>query len=101
MTDFYEIPITSAPRQRFNTTLNGRSCQFDVNYNVTTDRWSFDLWIDSVLVLAGRRIVLGVDLVEPFRFGIGKIFAVAWEPGAVPDRTGLPSGAVRLINAVD
>ncbi|MEP9376211.1 hypothetical protein ABLE91_05835 [Aquabacter sp. CN5-332] len=101
MTTFYEIPITNAARQRFITTLNGRSCQFDVNFNVTTQRWSFDLEIEGTLVLAGRRIVLGVDLLEPFKLGLGQIFAVAWTPGALPDREGLPSGAVRLINAVD
>lgn len=100
MTIFYELPITDAARQRFSTTLNGRSCQFDVTYNPTTGRWSFDLTIDRTPVLHGRRIVLGVDLVGAFNFGIGKVFAVAWQAGALPGRTELPSGAVRLFNAV-
>ncbi len=81
--------------------MNGRRVQMRLVYNVKADRWSFDLWVDDVAVLKGRRIVTGCDLVGAFAFGIGQIVAAPWEDAALsPDRQTLPAGRVRLINIV-
>ena len=94
-----ELPITSAPSQAFTTTLSGQRCDFVVNYSTWANRWSFDLAVEGVSVLAGRRIVTGVDLVAPFRLGLGSIIAAAWgDQLAVPDRETLPAGVVRLFH---
>lgn len=93
-----EIPIIYAPSQRLTTALAGRQCDFLVNYNPTSNRWSFDLTVDGELRLAGRRIVIGADLL-PASLGLGQLRAVDWTgKGAEPGRTELPSGAVRLIH---
>jgi hypothetical protein len=87
--------------QQFGTIINGRRVTIRLRYNTTMDRWSFDLSIDNLPVLTGRRIVTGVDLLKPFNLGLGAIIAVAVTPGAVPDRAALPAGTVLLIQASD
>lgn len=94
-----EFIITNAADQQFGTILNDRRVTIRLRYNPTTDRWSFDLSIDDLPVLHGRRIVMGIDLLAPFDFGIGMIFALPTEAGEEPDRDGLPSGLVRLYHA--
>ncbi|QIG69522.1 hypothetical protein EVC17_039 [Rhizobium phage RHph_Y1_1] len=94
-----EFPITDAADQQFGVVLNDRRVTVRVRYNPTTDRWSFDLSIDDVPVLYGRRIVTGVDLLRAYNFGIGLIFAAAVTSGAVPDRSSLPAGLVRIFYA--
>lgn len=94
-----ELPITSAPSQAFTTTLSDKRCDFRVDYSTWADRWSFDLSVEGVPVLAGRRIVTGVDLIAPFRLGIGSIIAAGWgDQEAEPNRDNLPSGVVRLFH---
>lgn len=87
--------------QQFGTIINGRRVTIRLRYNVTSDRWSFDLSIDDQPVLHGRRVVTGVDLLAPFDFGLGVIFAAAVTTGAVPDRNALPNGTVRMFHATD
>lgn len=82
--------------QQFSTVVAGRRVTIRLRYNPTSDRWSFDLSIDDLPVLHGRRVVTGVDLLAPFDFGVGAIIAAAVTPGAEPDRRGLPLGTVRL-----
>lgn len=96
-----EFPIIDAADQQFGAILNGRRVTIRLRYNVTTDRWSFNLSIDDVPVLHGRRIVLGVDLLAAFNFGIGAIFAYADNPAAEPNRDNLPAGVVRLFHGDD
>lgn len=90
--------IAEHPDQQFATILNGRRVTLRLRYNVTTERWSFDLSIDDLPVLHGRRIVTGVDLLAPFGFGIGMIVAAPIKPGSEPDRTSLPNGNVKLFH---
>lgn len=97
-----ELPIIDAPSQAFTTTLSGRRCDFVVNYSTWSNRWAFDLDIDGVRVLSGRKIVMGVDLIQPFGLGIGSIVAAPWgDDPAEPGRTELPSGRVRLFHVED
>lgn len=93
-----EFKILDEPRQRFSVILNFRRVTFDLWYNPTSDRWSFDMALDGEPVLSGRRIVTGVDLIAPFHFDIGSIFA--YSPlGLDPDRNNLPQGLVKLYYA--
>lgn len=94
-----EIKIIDHARQRFAVVLNNRRVTFEVWYSRYTNRWSFDLMIDNGPILQGRRIVLGVDLLRPFNFGVGAVFALADLEGAEPGRDELPRGAVRLYHA--
>lgn len=87
--------------QQFATVLNGRRVTIRLRYNVTIDRWSFDLSIDDLPVLHGRRIVPGVDLLEPFRFGIGMLAAAPIKTGSLPGRTDLPNGNVKLFHLTE
>jgi len=96
---YREIPIIDASSQAFTTTLAGKRCDFVVNYSTFANRWSFDLDVESVRVLSGRRIVLGVDLIAPFNLGIGSLVAAQWgDEDVEPGRTELPSGRVRLFH---
>lgn len=85
--------------QQFGTIINGRRVTIRLRYNPTSDRWSFDLSIDDKPVLQGRRVVTGVDLLAPFDFGLGVIFAASITDGSAPDRAALPAGTVRLFHA--
>lgn len=93
------LNIIDAADQQFGAVLADRRVTLRVRYNPTSGRWSLDLAIDDVPVLHGRRIVPGVDLLKPFKLGIGSIFAVPIVEGAEADRENLPSGAVRLFHA--
>lgn len=94
-----EFPIIDTADQQFGVIMNTRRVTIRVRYNPTVDRWSFDLSVDDTPVLYGRRIVTGVDLLAPFRLGLGALFAVATAAGLNPDRQGLPSRLVRLYTA--
>lgn len=90
--------IIDTADQQFGTVINNRRVTIRLRYNVTTDRWSFDLSIDDLPVLHGRRVVTGADLLAAFDFGLGMIFAYS-ETGAQPGRDALPNGTVRLFQA--
>lgn len=91
--------IIDAADQQFAALVGGRRITVRVRYNATSDRWSFDLAIDDKPVLTGRRIVAGADLLAPFGFGVGIIFASPNTEGALPGRRELPAGDVRLYQA--
>ncbi|MBN9074289.1 MAG: hypothetical protein J0H34_22355 [Rhizobiales bacterium] len=90
--------ISTEPVQQFATILNDRRVTLLLRYSVTTDRWSLDLSIDDLPVLVGRRIVTGIDLLEPFDFGIGMLVAAPIKAGAKPTREDLPNGNVKLFH---
>lgn len=99
MTDFYEITVTDDEMQRLDTFLNGKSISLAFNYNSFSDRWSFDLWIAGELVLTGRRLILGANLLRPFDFGLGSLHVFDWVEGSKPGRKELPRGDCRVISA--
>lgn len=94
-----EFPIIDTADQQFGVIMNARRVTIRLRYNPTTDRWSFDLSVDDTPVLYGRRIVTGIDMLAPFNFGLGALFAIATTAGSVPDRQGLPTRLVRLYTA--
>ena len=95
------LKIIDATAQSFSTQLNGKRIAFFFRYNSTSDRWSFDLSIEEVLVLSGRRIIVDTNLLHPFvNYDIGMIFCLDPEgQGNEANRDNLPGGIVRLYNA--
>jgi hypothetical protein len=91
--------IIDAADQQFGTIINNQRVTIRLRWNLTSGRWSFDLSIDDLPVLTGRRVVSGIDLLSAFNFGIGAIFALPAVPTALPGREELPSGDVRLYHA--
>lgn len=97
-----EFIITDAPDQEFTIQAGGKRCAFRFRYNPTSDRWTFDLSIQDVPQLSGRRVVLGIDLLAPFAFGIGAVFAVDYAAaGVLPDRAALPARTVRIYHHIE
>jgi len=95
------LQVIDAADQQFGAIFNRRRVTIRLRYNVTIDRWSFDLSIDDLPVLYGRRIVTGIDLLANFNFGIGQLFAWPMVDGAEPNRENLPNGNVRLYQVND
>ena len=93
--------VIDAADQQFGAILNRRRVTIRLRYNPSTDRWSLDLSIDNLPVLHGQRVVLGVDLLGGYGFNIGQLFAWPMVEGAMPDRTNLPNGNVRLYYVSD
>jgi len=96
-----EFAVTDDADQGFAALINDRRVSLRLRYNPTSARWNLDLSIDDLPVLHGRRIVTGVDLLAPFDFGIGVVFAFAVTPGSAADRDALPSGRVRLYHTTE
>lgn len=94
-----EFRVTADPNQQFSVFIGGRRVTLRLWWATVTNRWSFDLSIDDLPVITGRRIVTNVDLLRPFGLDIGSIFCVPIVPDSVPDRTGLPNGNCRLYHA--
>lgn len=96
-----ELKIEDHADQQFEAVLERRRVTMRLWYNGTTERWELDLSIDDLPVLNGRRVVLGVDLLKPFNFGIGVLFAADVVAGSLPNRTSLPAGLVRLYHTTE
>lgn len=96
-----ELKIEDHTDQQFEAVLNGRRVTLRLWYNQTSERWELDLAVDDLPVLNGRRIVVGVDILKPFDFGIGVLFAADVVAGSVPDRVSLPNGTVKLFQTTE
>ena len=95
------INIRDHADQQFGTIINGRRVTMRIRKNPTTDRCTLDLSIDDQPVLHGRKIVTGVDLLAPFQFGLGVIFAASVVSGTEPTLDALVGGSVRVFSATD
>lgn len=89
------IDVSNDPDQLFSISLGNRRVSMRLRYNAFIDRWCFDLALDDLPILHGRRIVTGIDLLAPFNLGIGVIFAASLNSD-LPTRSNLPAGNVRL-----
>ena len=96
-----EIPIIDAADQQLGLILNNRRVTIRLRYNPVSERWSFDLSIDDVVVLHGQRMALGIDLFAPFNFDLGKLFLLPVDGTGEPGRTELPMRLVRLYHVTD
>jgi hypothetical protein len=95
------INIRDHADQQFGTIINGRRVTMRIRKNPTTDRCTLDLSIDDQPVLHGRKIVTGVDLLAPFDFGLGVIFAASAVSDTAPTLEALVGGSVRVFSATD
>lgn len=96
-----EFPILNEADQLFGAILNNRRTTLRLRYNPTSERWALDVSIDDEPVLHGFRMTLGVDLLQSFDFGIGKLFLIGMVDNVKPDRSALPNGMVRLYHITD
>ena len=98
---FREIKIINAPSQRFVINVADNAMLFHFKYNTRTDRWTFDLSVNNVDVISGRKVVLNIDLLAPYGFGVGLIVAIEPEnQGQLPDRNNLVNGTIRLFHDI-
>ena len=74
----YKIPITAdVPAQTFTTVLSGVSYVFKAQWNERASFWTLDMQDeDGQMLIQDIALKCGVDLLSPFNFGIGKLFAV-------------------------
>ncbi|MCO5164661.1 MAG: hypothetical protein M9939_26585 [Mesorhizobium sp.] len=96
-----QLSIIDAPGQVFSTVVDGRKVTIRLRYNVQAERFAMDLAIDETDVLKGRKVVAEIDLLAPFDFGIGSIFAAdvdrKWRP---PTLANFVNGAVKLFHYI-
>lgn len=96
-----EFDIIDAPGQVFSTVVNNRKITIRLRYNTVSEHFSMDLSIDDVPVLTGRKVTSEVDLLQPFDFGIGSIFAADIDgKGREPTLANFVSGITRLYHYV-
>lgn len=89
-----EITVIDAASQSLSFTVSDKRVGMALNFNTTIERWSFDLTINEVLVISGRRIVAGIDMLSPFSdLGIGRLVAI----GDTPSRQSFNEGKTRLL----
>lgn len=94
-----EFNIINAPGQRFSTVIADQKVTIRLRYNTLSDRFAMDLAIDEVPVLTGRKVVSEVDLLSPFDFGIGAIFAADIDGrGREPTLDAFVAGHVKLFH---
>lgn len=79
------IPFTGQPQEFLNIALGGRKLRMRALYANLTDDWKLDVFDATgptpVALVAGVAIVMGADIIKPYRLGIGGIYA---EPMADP-----------------
>jgi hypothetical protein len=70
------IPITAGvPSQNFRITLNGTSYHMTARWNSRASFWTLDIADENeTTVISGLALRSGVDLLEPFTFGIGQLY---------------------------
>lgn len=95
------FPIADAADQQFSQTISNQRVTFRLRWNLTTGYWSMDLAVDDLPVLTALRVVLGIDLLEPYDLKLGRVFALPYKTDAKPGREELPSGDVRIYHATE
>lgn len=90
--------IIQAPDQKFSAIINGRRITIRLRLNPSIDRWHFDLALDGDYVLHGRRLITNTDLLAPYGFDVGVIFAHSFS-NAAPNKESLYDGAVGIFHA--
>jgi len=90
-----EFQVNEAARQKFSTVIERRRVTIRIQFNHVANRWFFDLALDGDYVLFGRKVVRNVNLIEPFNFGIGVIFAFSPQDFEA-ERDNLANGLVKI-----
>lgn len=91
-----QITLTDQADQSFGIVVGTQRISMRLRYSTVSERWSFDLSVDDVPIIHGRRIVCGADLLAPFGLGIGGLVAYAVTEGSEPGRQELVDGRVGL-----
>lgn len=95
-----EIPVLDHPDQEFHVRSGDKDIKIKLLFNPSSNRWTFDLWINEKLMLAGRKLVAGIDLIAPYSFNIGHLYVIDTRANNnEPSRYNLPRGDVRLIHS--
>lgn len=73
-----ELPLTADPAQAFTCKLGDTKYFFEARYNSRNGVWALDMYDDATrqAVILGMAVVLGVDLLEPYNLGIGRLVAM-------------------------
>lgn len=73
-----ELPLTSDPSQSFTVQLGDVKYYVAARYNDRNGVWTLDLSDDATRqpIITGMAIVLGVDLLDAYNLGIGRLIAV-------------------------
>lgn len=73
-----ELPLNASPAQSFTCQLGDIKYFFEVQYNSRSSVWTMNLSDDSTRtrMLSGVPLVLGVDLLGPYNFGIGSMIVL-------------------------
>lgn len=90
------IPMIDSADQELGTIINNQRVTFRFRYNTTSDRWSVDVAIDDEYILYGRRLVTGVDILEPFDLGIGVMFVTGHSEFDEPNRDNIANNFVNI-----
>ena len=95
------LPVIASTNQAMSTIIDNRLIEFRFWYNPTSDRWSVDVAIDDEYVLYGRRMVTGVDILAPFRLGIGAIYLEGPSEHDEPNRANILNNFVKIYSVTD
>ena len=72
-----QLPLSSDPAQTFICQLDKDKYQFTVKYNSRSGVWAMDMVkLDGTILFIGIPILLGNDLLEPYNYGIGRLFVI-------------------------
>lgn len=91
-----QITVIDAADQQTGTIINNQRVTLRFRWNLIANSWSFDLAVDDLPILNGRRIVIGADMFNGLGLDLGQLWAIDFRTGAYPGRVELPSGDVRL-----
>lgn len=97
-----EIVLTDAPDQEFEIFYQSKRLKFRFRFLDMLSAWVFDMQVNNVSVIHGRRVNLQTDLIAPFNLGIGRMIAVDYaDTNAQADRTSIPNREVRIFLATE
>ena len=81
------IPVRSTPAHSFTIVLEGQTVAMSFRYETLIDGWIMTIERGDEVLVAGRRCVMGTDLLRAFNLGLGAIILFAVEdPGREPGR---------------
>lgn len=96
------ISVIDAPSQELSVTIDNTRLRLRLNYSYQQDRWVMDVYRETELLLAGRKLLNGFNLVRSFGFGVGAFVVVDERPTKQdPNRINFPQGQVKLYHVPD
>lgn len=75
------VPFTGIPQESMSIVLGGRTLRVRARYANLTNTWTLDVMDDSgtspIPLVMGVPILMGVDIIKPYRLEIGSLYAEA------------------------